>query len=135
MVNYVHPICGSEGTTGYIPPVSEEDKITMSEIEGHYLWKHDGQNSNGDMTLHADGTLDQYHPHLAGSTWYINDNNEIVLEWSGDHVLTRIPYTKHWLMLSRDPASILEWVGPLLLTMEVVAGRYAWKHDGQNTSG
>ena len=86
---------------------------TMESIAGRYLWKHDGVHSNGDMTLYADGTLDQYHPHLAGSTWYINDNEEVVLEWPGDHVLTRDPYSKDWLMNARNPPSKLEWVGPL----------------------
>ena len=65
------------------------------------------------MFLRADGTLDQYHASLAGSTWYINANDQIVLEWPWDHVLTRAPNSKDWFMNSRNPPSKLEWIAPL----------------------
>ena len=83
---------------------------TLESVAGHYVWKHDGQNTNGDMFLRADGTLDQYHANLAGSTWYINANDQVVLEWPWDHVLTRAPNSKDWFMNSRNPPSKLEWV-------------------------
>merc|ERR1712226_189503 len=91
----------------------EPDTLTMQELAGHYVWKHDGQHSNGDMTLHEDGTLDQYWPGLRGSTWYISDNDEVVLSWPWDHVLTRDPNSNDWFMNSRNPPSKLEWVGPI----------------------
>ena len=91
----------------------EPDTLTMEELAGHYVWKHDGQHVSGDMTLLADGTLEQYWPQLAGSTWFISDADEVVLTWPWNHVLTRDPNSKDWFMNSRNPPSKLEWVGPL----------------------
>ena len=61
----------------------------MESVAGRYVWKGDGITTMGDMTLHADGTLEQYHPSLAGSTWYINDDDQVVMVWPNDHILDR----------------------------------------------
>ena len=49
---------------------------------------------------------------ITPSDWLIEDN-QVVLNWGwGLHHLTQVDDTKDWLMLSRDPPSKLEWVGP-----------------------
>ena len=39
-------------------PTEDPDPHTMQKLAGRYVWKHDGQNISGDMTLHEDGTLE-----------------------------------------------------------------------------
>merc|ERR1712187_53655 len=60
----------------------------MKKYAGIYWWKHDGVNVDGYITLNPDGTMRQYHDFIENPTWYVNDNNEIVLEWPSPHVLS-----------------------------------------------
>ena len=107
-------IGGGNSTDVVIQPEPEPEPVNpMEEIAGYYVWKHDGVHTSGSMTLLPDGTLDQYWSHLDGSTWFINDNDQVVLQWPWDHVLTQSEGTRDWFMHSRNPPSKLEWVGPL----------------------
>ena len=69
--------------------------------------------TDGLIELFEDGTMNQYHPHLEGSTWYINERYEVVLEWGMDHVLLGDwEHSQDFVMTSRSPPSVLKWLGP-----------------------
>merc|ERR1712187_30106 len=109
-------IQGGNSTEPITQPEPEDPgyQPTMEDIAGVYEWKHDGVHTDGLLTLHADGRLDQYHWWMEDCTWELLENGQVRLYWPGDHTLTWQDDTEDWAMLSRNPPSRMVWSHPYI---------------------